>query len=731
MDDAVDSNTVNALPGEREIREGFPVSPVPGSKRPARPWVPFLAFLLAAASPVQAQLFNEGGLFNRKPEAPRAQTEDEIGVPVPVTGRVEALKGHEVTFEIRAESKTPGATVEFLIRAFPSAGKIVSMVSKPNERNKAVITYWADPASSATNDVFSFAVRYRGGRYSSEMRYDIDLVDLKTEIQVPASIDFGEVTVGREEVRELTVRNLGNGSMERQIFLAPPWHLIDPPDGKLNLGPRGGRVLKIAFRPELTGETSYFLSFSRTKEGTTKLIGRGAEAFQIVTEAIELTLDEATGERRGVIELSNPGTKGIPVLARATTRLEGSLIKEGYLLAPGQVTKVNVKLPASDTAPLDGTVEFFLKGGYAKPVRVVAPVVPARIVVSVPDSLSAEIINFGQVQAGRSVERGITVTNRGGVAVPLEFHIPEPFRLLTNPGPQLGPLSAVDLSIGLFPTAARRGPVDVTMNLYAGEQTVPIRLLGNVVAPEAGAASAPLAGPARPAKSFRLGTGGAKEPEATGLAPTDTGFPEVPPAAEGVGNAPAANPIGTAEEGVDWHDGLSDPELAAARSPLGFVTRPLVERKVDVALRKPEDLTVFEKSSDSLVLGWTAPREGQSADYELEIRAMIVNEGSGEPESVWMPFPVAEIETIDRLVKARVEGLFPATQYEMRVVLTTPEGTSSPPSEAIVAQTELPMDWTYIYLGLGILFILALAFGVWRVYLNRRPEVYQSKYADA
>lgn len=727
---AVDSKTVNALPGAKETRVSFSGSMVPGirGRNPLRfVWrlFPFLAVL-----PLHAQLFDEGGIFNRKPEAPRAQTEEEIGVPVPVTGKVEALKGHEITFEIRAESKTPGATVEFLIRTFPSAGKIVSMVSKPNERNKAIVTYWADPSSSALKDAFSFAVRYRGGRYSSEMRYDIDLVDLKTEIQVPVSIDFGEVTVGSEEVRELTVSNLGNGSMERQIFLAPPWFLLDPADGKLSLGPRGARVLKIAFRPELTGETSYFLSFSRTKEGTTKLIGRGAEAFQIVTEAIELTLDEATGERRGVIELSNPGTKAMPVQARATTRLENSLLKDGYLLAPGQVTKVNVKLPATDTAPLDGTVEFFLKGGYAKPVRVIAPVVPARLVITVPGSLSTEVINFGQVQAGRSAEKGITITNRGGVAVPLEFHIPEPFRLLTNPGPQLGPRSAVDLSVGLFPTAARRGPVDVTMNIYGDKQTIPIRLLGNIVAPATGVITAPDAGPARTVKSFRLGTGSAKEPEPTGLAPTDTGLPDVPPGVETVGNNPAAA-AGSAEDGIDWHDGLSDTELAAARSPLGFATRSLVDRQVDATLRKPEDLTVFERSSDSLVLGWTAPRDGESSDYALEVRAMIVNQATGEPESVWMPFPLADIETIDRLVKARVEGLFPAAQYEMRVILTTPDGRSSPPSEAIVAETDLPMDWTYIYLTLGILFIIALAFGVWRIYLARRPEVYQAQYVDS
>ena len=416
----------------------------------------FSALVLFASLPVRAQLFDGGGLFNRKTEAPRAQTEDEIGVPVPVTGRVEALKGHEVQFEIRAESKTPGATVEFLIRAFPSAGKIVSLVSKPNERNKAIVTYYADPSSSATADAFAFAVRYRGGRYSAEMRYDIDLVDLKTEIQAPPGIDFGEVLIGSEAVREITIRNLGNGSMERQIFLTPPWHLMDPADGKVSIGPRGGRVLKVAFRPELMGETSYFLSFSRSKEGTTKLFGKGGDPFQVVNESLELTIDEASGDRRGEIELLNPGLKPVMVEARGSTRLQNGLL-EAYLLAPGKTTKVPVSLGLTDTAPFDGTVQFFLASGYSKSVRVFAPVVPARIEVSVPNAISSEVINFGKVEAGRSTERGLTITNRGGVAVPLEFHIPEPFRLLTNPGPQLGPLSEVAISIGAFPASPARG----------------------------------------------------------------------------------------------------------------------------------------------------------------------------------------------------------------------------------------------------------------------------------
>lgn len=689
-----------------------------------------LASLVAPS--LQAQLFDGGGLFNRKTDPPRAQTEDEIGVPTPVTGRVQALKGHEVTFEIRAESKTPGATVEFLIRAFPSAGKIISLVSKPNERNKALVTYWADPASSATEDAFSFAVRYRGGRYSSEMRYDIDLTDLKTEIQVPAQTEFGEVMIGGEEVREVTVRNLGNGSMERQLFLAPPWHLVDPADGKISLGPRGARVLKIAFRPELTGETSYFLSFSRSKAGTTKLVGSGKDPFALTSEAVELVLDEASNERRGEIGLINSGPKPIAVEARASTRLQQSLL-EGYLLAPGQETKIPVKLAATDTAPFDGNVEIFLKNGYAKSVRVIAPVVPGRLVVSIPGSLTSEVINFGQVEAGRSVEKGITVTNPGGVAVPIEFHLPEPFRLLTNTGPQLGPLSAMNLTIGLFPSVSQRGLVDVTMNLYGNEQAVPVRLLGNVVAPEGVSPGAPsLATPNLPAKGFRLG--GSPNPGPVG---SEEGGPEtlpdlpaqaMPTPATAVGNGSTTG--GSLSEDEDWMDRLDPREMEQMRSPLGFVTREVVERKIDPSLRRPEDLTVLRSTSRSLEIGWTAPRDTGPATYQIEMRGLLVNQETGAAESIWAPFPASKIETIDRLVKARIDKLNPVSQYELRVVMTTEDGRTAPPSEAIVAKTELPMDWTYIYLALGLALAFGLGLGIRKIYLDRRPEVYQAQYVD-
>lgn len=679
-------------------------------------------------SPIaEAQVFKRiGGLFGRDTDAPLAQqTEDEIGVPVPVTGRVEALKGHEVSFEIQAHSKTPGAMVEFLIRDFPSAGRIVSMVSKPLERNKAIVTYYADPDSGAEADVFSFAVRYRGGRYSSAMRYDIDLAGTSAQIQVTEEVDFGEVMIGGEEVREVYVKNLGDATFERQLVTASPWHILSPADGKLSLGPKATNSVKVAFRPTLTGETSYFLSLSRSKEGTCKLIGRGQEPFAIETESVELKLDPETRERVGAIKVANRGPKPLLVEARASSRIQNSLSEE-YVLAPEATTDIKVHLGKTDTAPFDGMVQFFLDNGYTKSAKVFSPVVPGEIKVDVANQVSSEVINFGKVNAGRSTERSLTVTNIGGVAMPLEFHIPEPFRLLTNPGPRLDPLSAVQISIGLYPGPTQKGLVDSTMNVFANEQNVSIRLLGNVVGSAKGAEKK-ISSPNLPGNRLRMSSGVGRTEETESIPPGALDVPASEAATVAVNRKPE---IPSDEFPTPWYHGLTNQQVEKLRSPSGFITRPLVQREINSALRPPEDLNVLEVGSDSLTIGWTAPKNSELNTFEVELRGVQVPEDTKIPESVWAPYGRVKFERVDRLVKAEIKGLAPITTYEFRVVMVDENGRSSEASEAMSGRTDLPMDWTYIYLVLGIGFVILVAVGTWKVIKDRQPEVYQSKYAD-
>jgi hypothetical protein len=65
--------------------------------------------LLFFTTAADAQIFGGKGLFNRKEDAPVGLTADQIGLPTPLTGRVEAVKGMEIQFELKAESKTPAA----------------------------------------------------------------------------------------------------------------------------------------------------------------------------------------------------------------------------------------------------------------------------------------------------------------------------------------------------------------------------------------------------------------------------------------------------------------------------------------------------------------------------------------------------------------------------------------------------------------------------------------------
>ena len=686
---------------------------------------------ISTCLPSQAQVFGEGGLFNRKKNQ-AGQSPDEIGVPVPKTGKIEALKGHEVTFEIVAESKTPGATVEFLIRTFPSAGKIVSMVSKPRERNKVLVTYYADPNSGATEDAFAFAVRYRGGRYSSAMRYDISLVDHKADIVVTEGIDFGEVMIGDESVKDIVVVNSGDGTFSRQLFVGPPWYILEPSDGKLVIGPNGRRTVRVAFRPELSGQTSYFLGFSRSKRGTTKLEGTGKPSFELSTPEVELVLNEETDQREGELLVMNHSEKPLRVSADASSRLKGSL-NEAYLLAPQKETRIPISLWKTDTAPFDGAVQFRLKTGYVQEAKVVAQVVPGRIAVIVPGALSAEVINFGKVQGGEAVERQITVTNKGGLAVPLEFHIPEPFQLLTNPGPSLGSMSEIGLSLGLYPPHNYRGVVDANMKVQANGQSISIRLLGNVIKPEGGDSSPAVSrGTGRfQLDGLRLSSGAAlprAEPKPIGISP-NVGNSSMPSGAMPPDSIKVRLQTNSSEE-LLRHRQLSDEAGAAMTTPSGHVALPLKQRKFKTGLRSPEDLTVVQSRSDSLVVGWTAPRDSELCRFEVEKLAMFVADGGRAPVPMWVPHEDIEFERINRLVKATIKGLAPAASYEIRVLMIDEDEHSSAPSDVLAVKTDLTMGWTYFYLTLGVAALIVLGYGIYRVIQNRQPEIYESKYAD-
>ena len=139
---------------------------------------------------------------------------------------------------------------------------------------------------------------------------------------------------------------------------------------------------------------------------------------------------------------------------------------------------------------------------------------------------------------------------------------------------------------------------------------------------------------------------------------------------------------------------------------------------------------MVESKSDSLVVGWTAPRDSELCRFEVEKLVMFAAEGGRAPVPMWVPHEDIEFERINRLVKATIKGLAPAASYEIRVLMLDEDEQSSAPSDVLVVKTELSMGWTYFYLTLGVAALIVLGYGIYQVMQNRPPEVYESEYAD-
>jgi len=691
--------------------------------------------LCLLTTPVSGQLFGGDGLFNRKNKVKPKGLDSgaEIGIPTPITGKAEALKGSEVAFYIKAETKTPGSIVEFLIRDFPLAGRIVSVVSDPANRSRAIVTYYAEPGTAAATDAFSFAARYRNGRYSPAIRYDIDLIDSISEVTVTPDMDFGKVMIGEEVVKEITARNNGRAPFARQLMVASPWHILEPENGKVVLSPRGTKTIKVAFRPTLEGEVNFILGLSRSKEGLCKLKGEAVLPFSLVSEEVELTLNPETRKRSGVAVFQNFSDKPILLNVRGSARLTKSLGEE-VILKPNGETKKEIFLTETDVAGFDGAAEFYLENGFSTTARISAKPVPGEIELEVPGALNSEVINFDKVQAGRTTERGFLVKNIGGEPVPLDYEVASPFRMIASPLKELAPLSSVQVAVEFAPLPGDEGLADVVMKVMTNDQVVPIRLLGNVTK---GAGS----------PRFNLSSGKPKTPAAV-QTPVPQAAAVVKPDPSGA-VAPQAQsalpPFRVGEESgiisktndgrrVDsnifsapWLESdLTPEEREKLRSPLGLPVRAIISRDFDDDVRGAEDLEVIKAGPRQITLGFTAPPDSEEYTFELETVGTMIPKNMGEvPIPVWQPYDKVEYKRVGRLVKAKVEVPSPGSDYQFRMISTNLAGKVAPPSNEIVATSAIPFDWTYIYGTCGVLLAIAFFFALRKVILDRRPEVYQ------
>ena len=644
----------------------------------------------------------------------------DFGIPKPRPVKLETIKGHEVTFFISAETKTPGMTVEFLVRGFPTAGKLVSLISNPDNRSSARVTYYADPNSAATMDSFTFAARYPGGKYSPVTRCDIKIRDASSVINITKSADFGKVLVGERVEREIVIRNIGKLPFERTIQLFSPWKMIKPADGKISL-PSGGQThVRIAFLPVIDGPATYQLALSRSDQGTCTLQGEAVVPFAINKEEWELALNPSTGRRETNVFVKNNTERPVEVFLRTSSRLQTN-IKDSMMLIPGKDNPIKVFLEKSDVAAFDGGLQLKLRNGYSQMTSVFCSVRPGELHLEVPGQIGNEIINFGKVTAGRSTERGVILQNKGGELLAFDVSVPEPFRLLSSADSQLAPLARKPISIGFYPAESDRGKADQMAVFRTANQEFKVRLVGNALRPP----NAP-----RPVPEYRRKLQAPDSPPDSSPVTAAVRDPDLirPPGSSpqsSLSNASSNQPPNRPMSAMRQFD---EDQAVYTMSPFGTFTRSIIKREYASDLKSPEDFELLSAGPRRLEVGWTAPKNSDLDTFELEMRGERINPETGMVESVWAPYPKVDYNRVGRLVKANINGLNPVTKYEFRVFTKDMNGRFSQASNAFGTQTTRTMDWTYIYMAMGLVLLGLLIWGIIVSIKQRRTEVYRSPF---
>lgn len=632
------------------------------------------------------------------------EPDPDLGKPLPLDGTITAVKGQTLSIELVSDAKTRAAVVEFLIRDFPLNGQLGPMVSKGEDRTKATITYTGFQDSAATSDSFTYAVRYPGGQWSRKGKVEIKLEASEPRIHATAEVDFGQVMIGQSEVREVFISNSGNASYRNQIQVAAPWSLVSPENGLLNLPVGGQGVVKVRYTPVVEGPATYHLAFFRNQGATTRLKAAAYAPFTIATPEVALRWEEKSRTRLGAITVNGIAPRVISAVARGDDRLKfGS---EGALfLKPNEPSSMQIYLPSEDVAPYEGTMTIAV-GTYSLPIKVTAGVAPPYLVVE-NTADGQPVIDFGQIKPGGFAQGSFQLRNAGGSTTKVSFATEAPFAILAAGGrATLDATEAEAFAVRVAAPSNTTGPYEGNLRIEADSgQSLRLALRAFFLPPGvdpnamgAPGSIAPVFSAAGPPGAPGGSTPGSAVPPSD--RPPDPGAP-----------APAQNP-------EEARRALA--ELDALRSPLGFVTHPVVERKISPSIPAVagDRLTLVEDGRYHLTVAWQAPSVDADS-YEMEMRVMRQDPEDGSLQSVWIPYHDVDYQQgKDGGFTAEIRGLGPSRTYEFRLFTIGQNDAVSTPLP-FVATTRLPMDWTWIYASLALVAAGGAGYLGWRYHRSR------------
>ena len=580
---------------------------------------------------------------------------DGVG-PILVGFQAKVYRGEKNLIQLSRGNKSGRANLEYSIFEPPTYGAL----NVDPSTGAANYTMNTPLESGVVEDRFEFRVSDGKGRFSAAVEVRLEIVGRVAVMEIPKNLDFGEVVMGGEMDKELTVTNNGDGGFSGNIILSPGF----------GIGGKGKVSLEILAKEKKTVVVR-FLGRDNPGEGRAvlRLEGNGLSRqvnliYDVkppfhVQEKITLEFDDKNYSRSARLRIKNPFNESLGINLRLPRGLNSDDVN--FEIPAESTQAIELVIPSHDADQFDGilTIEA---NRFSKKVKVVAMESPPRIVVvgnlDAGEALSFEgVLNEdAEVRSGEWI-RSIQLRNIGGQAANVSMMTNPPFYISAINNPYfLPPGKSVVIPVEL--KAQKVGNLeDVLLIDYAGDP-LEVRLLGKVVLPE------------------------------------------------GMSNVVSVPPPGWRENKVSNNPGLG----GVSYSDLFYGKN---KRKSNPTIPTIKKIRIIEQRSNSLVIGWPAPA-GSDWEYELDALVKLKDEKTGLPVPTWVKIGPEHLTLTknESDIKAEIIGISPGWSFQFSIFTVNSRGESSLPAtlglavQEKVGFLERVRVWMVAAVGLFLIFIV-------------------------
>ncbi len=301
----------------------------------------------------------------------------------------------------------------------------------------------------------------------------------------PTSVDFGDVVVGQQESRTVTVTNTGGSTMTiKDVGAQGPFFITNNTCSSAALAPTQSCQFDVIFEPFQAGAATGTATIDDDAPGgphVVALSGTGTQpAVSLNPTSLNFGNRVVGSTTTTVVIVSNTGTADLHVTGGQITAPFVIPVDQcaGATVPPGSSCQVFVSFKPTQTGAFSATLEITDDAPDSpQTVAVSGTGIPAPAV-----SVSPNPVMFGNVPVGGSGSEAVFITNTGGSDLHLtDFTASTPFSIDPNQGScivgaAIAPGDSCALLLHFVPTSAgfQSGTLTITDDAPDSPQLVPL-----------------------------------------------------------------------------------------------------------------------------------------------------------------------------------------------------------------------------------------------------------------